>query len=544
MIRLENIFCATLVAILALIGARVYGQENVFALLKSDLRLADKYYDEKNYQKALQLYWKASENNSESVNLKMKIARCYFFLKEYKRATSIYETCKQSTTELPQRDLYYFAEVQASAGNYKKAVETYREYLKKSPEDTTVAQKIWRLNNAEFLYEDSLHYAVRSVSINTEAGEICPMWYEDGIMFLSDRKEVQIIEKVNQSNTPFYKAYFAKGFTDSLRENILSYKRPILAHGDINSKLHSGPMAFYEGGKKMVFVSSGKSENNKHQRTLQLHFAELKNNQWRTVQSFPFNGNEYSISDPAITPDGRELYFSSDMTGGFGGKDIYRCELREGSWTKPTNLGWQVNTPYDEISPFLHSNNTLYFSSNGHPGLGGLDIFKVQRNDDKWGEVMNLGYPINTSADEFGVIVDALSTHGYFSSNRKRGGFDDDLYEFDMDLQHYPLTIAGLIHTKENNFTDSAQLQPFTNAKLLLIDNIRNVTIYETTTDDHGNFSIIVPHFSKYRISVTGTDGHEHIVSLEIPKDRKMNSKHEIVIVKDFFQSPETQNAK
>ena len=232
------------------------------------------------------------------------------------------------------------------------------------------------------------------------------------------------------------------------------------------------------------------------------------------------------------------------MKGGFGGSDIYRCEFRNGSWTQPVNLGRQINTSYDEISPFLQAGNTLYFSSNGHAGLGGLDIFKIQQNDSKWGEVVNLGYPINTCADEFGVIVDSMSTHGYFSSNRKNTGFNDDLYEFDMDLQQYPLTIAGLVHAKENNFTDSTQLLPFAHARLLLIDNIRNVTIYETSTDEKGNFSIVVPHFSKYRISLIGVDGHEHVVSLEIPKNRKMNSKHEIVIVKDFFQSPETQIVK
>jgi tetratricopeptide (TPR) repeat protein len=544
MSRRKNKICLAVGMILSLtVSLGAYGQENVFELLKSDMRLADEYYREKNYQKALQLYWNLHKNDPETEDLNIKIARCYYFLKEYRKSASVYEALKQSNKKLPHLDLYYLAEVQASAGNYVKAIETYREYLKTDPGDTTVAQKIWRLSNVAYLYEDSLHYAVRPVSINTEAGEICPRWYKDGIMFLSNRKATQVIEKLDQSNGAFYKTYFSKASPDSLRENILSYKKPVLVEGEIASKLHCGPMAFYENGRKMVFASSGKSENESQPRTLQLYFAEERNGNWETVQSFAGNSNDYSVTDPTITADGMELYFSSDMKGGFGGNDIYRCVFRDGAWTKPVNLGWQVNTPYNEVSPFIQRGNTLYFSSDGHPGLGGLDIFKVQLHDGEWGEVMNLGYPINTAADEFGVIIDSLSTHGYFSSNRKRAGFDDDLYEFDIDLQHYPLTVAGLIHTKENILTDSLQLQPFAHAKILLIDNIRHVTVYETLTDDDGNFSIVVPYFSKFRITVTGADGHEHVVSLEISKNRKMNTRHEIVIVKDYFQ-PETQNKK
>ena len=272
--RSKTISIAPWVILALIICVRVHGQENVFALLKSDLRLADEYYDEKNYSRALQLYWKISENNSDQT-LKKKIARCYFFQKEYKKAASIFnEVHTRSDAGLSQMDLYYYAEAQASTGDYKKAIEIYRQFLKLNPGDTTVAQKIWRLSNAHYLYEDSLHYAVRSVSINTEAGEICPRWYKDGIVFLSSRGGVQIVEKLNQSNSPFYKAYFTKIFTDSIRENILSYKAPLLIQGDINATLHAGPMAFFEGGRKMVFVSNGKSGSNRQTQTLQLQFDE------------------------------------------------------------------------------------------------------------------------------------------------------------------------------------------------------------------------------------------------------------------------------
>jgi hypothetical protein len=203
-----------------------------------------------------------------------------------------------------------------------------------------------------------------------------------------------------------------------------------------------------------------------------------------------------------------------------------------------------VNTVYDEVFPYLHLNKTLYFSSNGHPGLGGLDIFKVLITEKGFDEVQNAGFPINSGADEFGIIIDSLSAHGYFSSNRKNGGYDDDIYEVDIDLQTYPLTISGLIRFKEHNWSDSSELKPLVNAKIYLTDNIRDVVVHESISDDSGNFSLAIPYFSKYRIRVVGADRDEHVVSLDITKHRKIDSKHEIVIVKDAFRSPENQIIK
>jgi hypothetical protein len=227
------------------------------------------------------------------------------------------------------------------------------------------------------------------------------------------------------------------------------------------------------------------------------------------------------------------------MSGGFGGKDIYRSRYQGGQWSAPENLGETVNTVYDEVFPYLHLNKTLYFSSNGHPGLGGLDIFKVLLKENDFDEVQNAGFPINTKSDEFGIIIDSLSTHGYFSSNRKKGGYDDDIYEFDMDLQTYPLDISGLIRFKEHNWSDSSEIKPLGNAKFFLVDNIRNVVVYENSSDSTGNFSLLIPYFSKYRIRVVEEGGEEHVVSLDIPKHRKLHNKHEIVIVKDAFRTPE-----
>jgi hypothetical protein len=277
---------------------------------------------------------------------------------------------------------------------------------------------------------------------------------------------------------------------------------------------------------------------------LQLYFAEYKDGDWSVTKPFPYNSTRHSISDPAISPDGKTLFFSSDMDGGFGGRDLYRSELVDNKWTRPVNLGEMVNTPYDEMFPFIHRNLSLYFSSNGHAGMGGLDIFKAAIKTDGFGEAENAGYPINSRGDDFGIVLDTLETHGYLTSNRARGGFDDDLYEFDMDLQSYPLTITGIVRIKEHTWSDSAQLKTMPQVKVYAIDNLRNVTVHETTTDAHGNFSVVIPYFSKYVIRVVGDDGDENMAILEIPKHRKELSAHEIVMVRDLFKPTENQEVK
>ena len=152
-------------------------------------------------------------------------------------------------------------------------------------------------------------------------------------------------------------------------------------------------------------------------------------------------------------------------------------------------------------------------------------------------EPHNLGYPLNTNFDDFGIVIEGSGNHGYFSSNRKKGGYNDDVYEFEMDLQTYPLQINGVMKFKEENWSDSVELKIMPHAKVFLIDNERNLTVYENTCDIEGNFSIVIPYYSKYKLRVVGQDNDENIVSLEIPKYKKEHGKHEIVVVKDIFKA-------
>jgi len=511
-------------------------QETIFSILKKQSRQAEEFYAEKNYKAASAIYTKLYAKDPKSTAWPTKIGRCAYFLRDFRGAVNAYSKVKPS--ELANEDLYYLAESLTSIDQYKRAIACYQLCLQKSPDDQLIAQKIWRLNNVTYLYEDSLHYAVRAMTLNTPSGEFGAVPFNKGIVFVSNRRQVHMVEKINGSGQQsFYAAYYAAAYIDSSGNTLPRYRKPVQFAKSLFSGLHAGPMAFYGRGKKMVFVSSSEiSGIINRERTLQLMFAESINNQWKKTGAFPYNSHEYSITDPTISEDGTTLYFASDMPGGKGGKDIYRSFLKAGQWSKPENLGEPINTPYDEVAPFLHNKKTLYFSSAGHPGLGGLDIFKTSIGDGGTADVENAGYPINSASDEFGITLDSASAHGYFSSNRKNGGLDDDLYEFDMDLQTYPLELKGIMRYKEFSITDSRELKPFGRARYYLIDNVRDIVVQEGTSSDEGSFSWIIPYFSKYRIRVIGPDNDEHVVSLEIPKHRREQSNHEIVIVKDVFR--------
>jgi outer membrane protein OmpA-like peptidoglycan-associated protein len=209
----------------------------------------------------------------------------------------------------------------------------------------------------------------------------------------------------------------------------------------LNSKYHEGPCTFFHDGMKIVFTQNSQSggggifgqKKNTAINRLKLYTADYEDNEWRKIKEIPFNSNEYSCGHPTLTIDDKIMYFVSDMPGGYGGTDIWMTRYNNGEWTKPQNLGGTVNTRGNEMFPFIDERGNLYFSSDGHPGLGDLDIFFIPMNTATAmpsGKVRNLGAPLNSNRDDFGIITDSERRTGFLSSNRKRGGTDDDIYKF------------------------------------------------------------------------------------------------------------------
>jgi len=523
-----------LVALL-MFSNKASGQQTVFTIMKHDSELAQSFFEQGNYREAVEIFSRQLRQGAGK-ETHIKLARCYFALKEHQNAVASYEQYQQAGGDLSLDDLYNYAEAECAQANYDKALSIYKAYIKRDPDNDLVMKKVWQLDNRSALYEDSTHFAIRSLPFNTGLGELCVVPHHDELYFMSNRSRPELIERINpNTQASLYGIFQTKKIQDTATHQV-TYKSPMLFKEIRNSKSNVGPLAFYQNYTKLIFVAASQ-KSTKKKGTLGLFFAEQANGEWIIKDEFQYNSDQYSISDPAISSDGLVLYFSSDMKGGQGGRDLYRSDFSNSRWTRPVNLGAAINTSKEEVFPFLHKDQTLYFSSNGHPGLGGLDIFISEKQSGDFAEPRNAGYPLNSCLDDFGISIDSTSTGGYFTSNRKNGGFDDDLYAFEMDLQTYPLVLTGMMRFKENVNVDDADMVALVDVKFSLIDNVRKVTVVESNTDSQGRFEITIPYFSNYLVRVVGSDGEEHIAVLSIPRYRKEFSSYEIVFVKDSYQT-------
>ncbi|HEY9007119.1 MAG TPA: tetratricopeptide repeat protein [Ohtaekwangia sp.] len=509
-----------------------FGQETVFSIFKTSSSQADEYFRQEQYKKAIELYRALPQHDNEVC---LQLARAYYRIHQPEEAGMWYRQALALEQPLPPTDMYQYAEILCTLKQYDQAIGWYQKYLKANPSDPIAIRKIWRLKNRAYLYEDSIHYTVKRMDINSPSGELAAVPYNRGIVFVSNRPQKGMILHARNNADPLYRVYYSKRVTDTLQGQIsIRYETPARYCHELHAALQEGPVTFY-GEHRMLYIASGISARKKGKQTLQLYFAELREGRWTITGSFPYNSTEYSITDAAITPDEKTLYFSSDMRGGAGGKDLYKSTFVNNQWTKPVNLGETINTSGDECFPFTDAGNTLYFASNGHPGLGGLDVFKAAVIPSGFGEVTNIGYPVNTNADDFGIYLDESGTHGFLTSNRLNN--NDDVYELAIDLQNYPLVIAGILKYKEESWKDSTELKLFPHAQLLLIDNLRNISVGTASTDETGAFTLTIPYSSQYRIKVIDRQsGEEVFVGLELSKRKTTENRYEMVVVKNSFK--------
>ena len=273
----------------------------------------------------------------------------------------------------------------------------------------------------------SLHNAAE---INSQGYDFSPTFYRDGLVFVSSRRQTGPVDE--SLGETFFELYFAP-----LDPNGVP-KQPRPFSLAINSRSHEGPVTFNREQNKIYYSST--------QGRVKIYQAERGELDWENVQPLPFNNEDYTFRHPAISPDGRMLYFASNMPGSKGGLDIW-VVLKEGNgWSQPINMGGKVNTPKDEAFPFMHDSGTLFFSSKGHKGYGGLDLFMMDVSGGYFGEVINLGPPFNSKQDDLGIILRPDGKRGYFASNRPGGKGKDDIYYFEA-----PKGIQGVTFPEISN---------------------------------------------------------------------------------------------
>jgi tetratricopeptide (TPR) repeat protein len=511
-----------------------HAQETIFTMMRSDAAKADAFYAAADYRQAATLY-EAMMDHAGTDRYILPVARCYYYLHEPKDAERWFEKFLATEKTLPVKDVFLFAETLSALKQYDRAIQFYTQYQTLSGDDALTQKKIWRLKNKEYLYEDSIHFTIKRLSINSPASDIAPALFGDQLIFVSNRERTALLHKTAPGSAPFFDLYSAQQYPDTLTTAMVTtYDRPNLFGKSLGVRFQHGPVSFYDSLRRMAYVASGaSSDRDRGKRTLQLFFAERKGTEWHTTGSFVYNNADYSIDAATVSEDGKTLYFSSDRPGGLGGKDLYVSSWTNGQWGKPVNLGETVNTSGDESYPTLFG-TTLYFASNGHPGLGGLDVFYARREAKGFGEPQNMGYPINTNFDDFGLSLNADGSKGYFSSNRYH---NDDIYEATIDLQSYPFTIAGILKYKEESWREWDELKVLPHAQLSLIDNLKGTVVQTVTSDAQGGFTLTIPYFSQYRIRVLGEhDNEEAFVSLDLSRTRAGGNIYQMVVVKNNFK--------
>lgn len=449
------------------------------------------------YEKALTA--SKSLSDAERRAAKTKLGYSYHQMHDTRNAERVYRDL-MADGELPaeqSQSYLYYAQALASNGKYKEAQTMYEKYTKLQTGDSRGPKFSKLYRDVTPLTNNADSYRVEYLKLNTKKAEFSPVIYKGGLVFVSTGEPNGIKRVFKWNSTPFLDLYYVPeekeiratasrlggsvarkrvrktnlirplgsddytaqtpndsktvGFFGGTNINAGSdYTEEAISESDrfsrtLNTKYHEGPATFSKDGSRIIFTRNNYNDGKFRKSAdginkLKLYTATQTNGYWGEVEELPFNSDEYSNGHPTLSADDKLLYFVSDRPGGFGGTDIYVVKHENGKWSEPVNLGKDVNTTGNEMFPFADEKGNLYVASDGQPGLGGLDMFYVLLTSDGLHAkgIRNVGAPLNSAQDDFGIVTDADRKTGYFSSNRKNGGADDDVYRFTREGAMYP----------------------------------------------------------------------------------------------------------
>lgn len=463
------------------------------------LKKANSNYENFQYEDAIVTYEKVAKKGYKSVELFSKLGDSYYFQSKLKEANKWYNDLFSLKKKLNSEYYFRYAQTLKAVGNYKKADEMMEKFNQVNTSDMRAILSKAQLDYLEVIKNNSGRYTIQNAGINSEFSDYGASFYKNTLVFASARDTGGVFVKkhswTNQSFTNLYSSLMADN--GSLLEPEKFSKK-------INSKYHESTPVFTNDGLTMYFTRNNylngkKGRDSEKGVLLKLYKATKNEGEWDNVSELPFNSNQYSCAHPALSPDEKTLYFSSNMPGSKGMSDIYKVAiLSDGNFGKPINLGDKINTQAKETFPFISKNNELYFASDGHPGLGGLDVFVAQLNENGiHGKIKNVGEPVNSNFDDFGFIIDTNSNNGFFSSNRENDNLGyDDIYRFTETIsmpKELQQSLMGVV-------VDSSTQLPIEGVKLALFD-VNYVKLGEVISDKEGKFYFGAVDFgNKFRI--------------------------------------------
>lgn len=447
------------------------------------------YFDaSKTYRKIYNKLTKREEREQRGM-VAFKMAECYRRLNMSARASAAYQNALRygypdSTAQLQ------LARMLHAEGKYQPAIKAYEDYLLRDPGNALALSGLEGARQAQQLKADRTRYVVRqSKLLNSRRADFSPMFADDQTIYFTTTNE-----KVTGTNRSEITGMKKGDIWLSKKNERGEWQRPEPAEGELNSELDEGIVSFSPDGSTMYLTKARREPN--ASTGVEIYTSQRSDAKWSAPVKFEITADTIaSYAHPAVSPSGTWLYFTSDMPGE-GGKDLWRINLKERAGSLE-NLGQQINTPGDEMFPYLLTDSVLYFSSNGHPGLGGLDIFCATLLPSGRWDVKNMGVPLNSEADDFGMtfLPGAAHPEGFFSSNRGDGRGYDHIYSFELpDLK---INISGWVIDHDE--------EPVANAVIRIVGN--DGTVRKTVAKADGSFTFPLQRGVSY-VMLAGAKGY------------------------------------
>ncbi len=476
----------------------------------STQKKADQLFYKFAYAKAIPEYEKLVVSGRTATHAYQRLAECYLLLRDFEKSLPYFKRFINNPTT-PTNFYFKYAMALKSSGKEKEALKWFKQYKKFHKNDSRLKQFLKDGNLASVVFNSRERYEIEPVHFNTEYSEF-GSFLHDGQLYFSSSRKTEDSDNVYEWNNESWLDIFH--ITEGDR-----YDKPRKIKGEINSKFHESSMVFSTDYKndtviyftrnnyfqnKESFYTKKEDKNIEKLNNLKIYKAEKINDVWKVTRNLNMNADHYSSGHPSVNTSRTRLYFASDKPGGYGGTDIYYCKIHpRGGLSKPINAGPIVNTPGNEMFPYINNEEQLFFSSDGHVGFGQLDVFGTISNEDGTiKDVINLGKPINSEKDDFGYYALDNGIDGYVSSNRKGGKGGDDIYKFKFIPS---LSLEGVV-------TDAINLQALDSVQISLYNQKTGDLVSQTITDENGEYKLFINRQQNYLIeAVRKTHPHKHV---------------------------------
>ncbi|MBU2997236.1 flagellar motor protein MotB, partial [Cellulophaga baltica] len=448
---------------------------------------ANTKFNSLDYSDAIASYEELIEDGNTSEEVYKNLGDANYMNANYDEASAWYAKlfALENTTVDPEY-LYRYAQTLKSTKHYEESDQWMEKFEQAKASDLRATNFSEKKDYLEVIKDNSGRYNVKSLSINSKESDFSPAFYDNELVFSSARDSGTVTKSVHLWNRKAFLNLYKASVTDTD-----GFSTPEKLSKKVNKKAHESSPVFTKDGQTMYFTRNN-FKNGSFNRDdegvsrLKLYKSTLEDNVWTNVVELPFNSDDYSTAHPTLSPDETKLYFASDMPGTNGASDIYYVNiLQDGSYGMPTNLGTTVNTEARETFPFVTKDNILYFASDGHPGLGGLDVFGIDLEQLETTQVKNLGEPLNSEQDDFSYIINESTKKGYFASNRAEGMGSDDIYSFTetkaLDFDCYT-AIEGIVKDEKTK-----EILP---GAVVSIKNAQGEVVAKGIADSMGNFDM------------------------------------------------------